>query len=84
MAKQIKLLQGMKMLLEMAGAGERYWGAGQQGEALVGVCLPARAACSLLFELGYETVGLVLSPAFGWLLHSSFIWRRSGLGLALG
>lgn len=77
-------MQVMKMLLEMAGAGEWSWGAGQQEETLVGVCLPVGAACSLLFELGCKTVGFVLSPAFVWLCHFSFIWRRSGLGLALG
>lgn len=82
LAKQVKLLQVMKMLLEMAGAGECYWGAGQQGEALVGACEDLLVHC--LFELGCGTVGLILSPAFVWLLHFSFIWRRSGLGLALG
>lgn len=52
LAEQVKLLEVVKVLLEMAGAGEWSWGAGQQGEALVGTCLPVRTACSLLFSVG--------------------------------
>ena len=72
------------MFLGTAGSGEWRWGAGQQRQALAGACPPVRAACSLLFELGCETVGLILPPAFVWLLDFSFIWRRSGLSLAIG